>query len=102
MGTQKDKSFPPEPNPRDVAFWFLQNLRGDEWDRVILQCQQHGISIQEVESALTSISVGAGKLAYYLGHRGAFGFGDHGHEEAMKKAQQREKALRKANGYTYP
>lgn len=87
---------------RDVAFWFLQNLRGDQWDEVPEMVHHYGFSMSEIESCLTSISVGAGKLAYYIGHRSGFGFGDHSHEESMKAAEKRQKVLRKANGYTKP
>ncbi len=56
----------------------------------------------ELSDYLTSLSVTAGMLAQYLGYRGGFGCGDHGHDKAMKAAHKREKALRKANGYSYP
>ena len=74
----------------------------NNWDSILEVLKAEGISIQEAETFLTGMSVQLGTVAHYLGLRGAFGLGDSGHDEAMKKAMKRKKALRKANGYSYP
>lgn len=74
-----------------------------DWDKTTEMLKGIGDrDYQHAESALSALSVRAGELAYYLGYRGAFGTGDHGHEGAFRAAEKRRKALRKANGYSYP
>jgi hypothetical protein len=75
----------------------------NEWDDVIEKIREAGDgSYQHSSDMLASMSVTAGQLSVYLGHRGAFGCGDHGHETALRASEKRCKALRKANGYSYP
>lgn len=61
-----------------------------------------GIDVQQAERWLSQIASTAGDRAAYLMKRGAAGCGDSGHDDAIKYAGLRLKAVRKALGYTYP
>jgi hypothetical protein len=75
----------------------------DQWETAAEMLADIGDrDYQHAESALSALSVRAGELSYYLGYRGAFGTGDHGHERAFTLAEKKRKVLRKANGYSYP
>jgi hypothetical protein len=75
----------------------------NEWDKVVEMLKEIGDKdCQNGESSFSFLSVSAGQLAVYLGYRGAFGCGDHGHEAALRASEKSRKKLRKANGFSYP
>lgn len=74
----------------------------DHWSQIMEDLSQGASDVARASDIATALSVSAGMLGEYLGYRGGFGTGDHGHEAAIKAALKHKKKLRKANGYTYP
>ena len=58
--------------------------------------------LQEAETVAAYMAVGAAKASAYLLMRGAAGCGDHGHDDANKKAKKAEKKARQLIGFSYP
>jgi len=57
---------------------------------------------QNAEDKASSLSVAFAEISEYLGYRGAYGMGDHGHLDALKACDKKRKRVRKAIGYSYP
>lgn len=75
----------------------------NDWDKVVeLLFQAGDTSLTRGSDLASALSVLSGMLSVYLGYRGAFGSGDHGHDDAVEAAMKARKKLRKANGYSYP
>lgn len=73
------------------------------WEEVGEELAQNGdIAYQHTSDYLSLLAVLAGTASYYLGYRGAFGYGDSGHEKALEKALRDRTRIRKALGYTRP
>ena len=83
---------------------LIDKVPWDEMDEVVTKIKtRYGEgALCELEEALTSTALEAGKIAQYLMYRGAAGCGDHGHHEAFEQACTRATRLRKALGYSYP
>lgn len=83
----------------NIVMAFLDEFPRSEWDRYIFGSDA---SIQEISDCASGLSVLAAELSEYAGFRGGYGFGDHGHEEALAEAKKARKRMRKALGYSYP
>ena len=58
--------------------------------------------LQAMARTLDILSQSAAKAGEYLDQRHGCGFGDRGHETAMKRGDAVCRRVRKATGYTYP
>ena len=88
---------------RRIAFDVLANSsRNDLGENIEFFNREYDISIQELSDYACSLSVIAAELSEYLGYRGGYGVGDHGHDAALLKADKKRKKIRKALGYSYP
>jgi hypothetical protein len=56
----------------------------------------------EMDSFASAVAVVYAEVAEYLGYRGGYGLGDHGHDEARAQADKMREKVRKAIGYSYP
>lgn len=65
-------------------------------------CDKHKTSLQDLEQELNLICTEAARMAEYIATRRCGGYGDQGHEKAVKSSAKRLKAVRKALGYSYP
>lgn len=75
----------------------------NEWERAVdMLIEADDVNLVTAESMMSYLSVTAGEFACYLGYRGAYGTGDHGHQRALEQAEKRRKVMRKANGFTCP
>jgi len=59
-------------------------------------------ALQEIAREADGIAQKCVLVSQYLCYRGACGFGDHGHDDALKEAQKDLKKVRKAMGFTRP
>lgn len=57
---------------------------------------------QDLSDIASNASAYLAGLSEYLGYRGGYGFGDHGHNKAINAMTKRRRKVRKALGYTYP
>lgn len=73
-----------------------------KWPGHLLLAVRTGLSVQDIERQAAALAQGAAMLSAYADARGAAGCGDSGHEAAIKHAQKRLKAVRRAMGYTAP
>jgi len=58
--------------------------------------------LQELDKLAGRLSYRLAMVSEYLSHRGTDGYGDSGHEEAVKQAEAIKKKVRKALGYAFP
>lgn len=64
-----------------------------------------GVSDQDFErlsNLATEKALQLALLSIYLGHRGGFGCGDHGHDGAIRAMNKERKKIRWALCYSYP
>ena len=91
---------------KEIAKAHLHNLihyiPPTQWDEYLSHINADTSLISAMSDDACSLALKAGELSHYLGHRGAFGSGDHGHDDAMKAMHKQRKKLRKALGYSYP
>ncbi len=83
------------------------DLPRDQWDGYVTNVIRNAAkypceNISHEVLSLEARAVALIEIAAYLDARGGDGTGDHGHDEAMKRARRAVKAARKALGYTYP
>lgn len=79
---------------------ILANLPVTEWDAAfsLLPPNAQG----EIDRAAGDAAVRYAMLCTYAMYRGGAGCGDHGHDEALKRARRIRRRLRRVLGYTYP
>lgn len=75
-------------------------IEGKTMKQIAACLTEHQLS--EVSDACCDAALCLGELSYYLGYRGAYGCGDHGHDKAVEQACRHRPKLRKALGYSYP
>jgi len=85
---------------RKVVFEMLNNVSRNGWGDY-LDLEQD-ISLQGLSDYACTLALMSAELSEYLGYRGGFGCGDHGHEAALKAFEKKRKRIRKALGYSYP
>ena len=81
---------------------MINTIPRNEWGEYFDELKSEEKDVQGLASHASQLSALAGELSEYLEYRGAAGCGDHGHDEALAKAQKRRKKVRRALGYTYP
>ena len=84
----------------EQAAVILLNIPRQDWEKVLGNTKESGW--QDLEHHLDGLVQNASMLSEYLGQRGSYGCGDHGHEESLKAATSKLKKIRKAMGYTRP
>lgn len=88
---------------QEATLDFLFKASKSEWDILPALLETLGDnSYQVATDFLSNLSFEAAALSEYLGYRGSYGCGDHGHEEALGEAKKKRKKVRKALGYVYP
>ena len=109
LETRKEiKSLMAKGHKLEVAMILLNTGRND-WDKLLSPtCDEDptlnfSISeLSEIEDVFNQMTQKACLLSEYIGHRGTYGCGDYGHNEAEMKAEKKLKKVRKAIGYTFP
>ena len=86
----------------DTVLVMLLDIGYNEWEKLIDSLNDGGIDLARMSDIASSISVYAAEISEYLGERGGNGYGDHGHDDAMKDVAKTRKRIRKALGYSYP
>ena len=86
----------------NIIIDMVDNIPRSRWGNHLERLNLNSRDIQELASEASSLCAITGELSEYFEWRGAAGCGDHGHDDALKKAQKRRKKVRKALGYSYP
>jgi hypothetical protein len=84
----------------DERIFAFYNSGQNEWDKLL-----EGMSpsdIQFLSNEACAIAQWMALFSVYLGYRGGFGTGDHGHEIALKAMAMDRMKIRRALGYSYP
>lgn len=81
---------------------MITDIPRNEWGKYFDELKPEERDVQGLANLASLLCTISGELSEYLEWRGAAGCGDHGHDEALAKAQKRRKKIRKALGYTYP
>ena len=90
--------------------WYIEDMINiysrNEWDEYLTEKihskKINGGDLSEISDFLISQAIFLVELAEYIDYRGGAGCGDHGHEEAIKKAETKKKRVCKALGYSCP
>ena len=81
----------------EMAFDIARN----DWDKFVSDFPQE-VSLSFMTDYACAFSELMAEISEYLGQRGGYGCGDHGHEDAMLVVAKHKKKIRKALGYSYP
>ena len=84
----------------DEKLITMLELSMTDWDEAV-QALGTSDKVKLADSA-DHIATRLAMLSAYLTYRGAAGFGDHGHDDAVRQAERARKRVRKALGFSYP
>jgi len=72
----------------------------EDWSSIVAHLPPHdALLLQYVERMADNLAATYAEISAYMGARGAYGYGDQGHEQGIKLAQAQRKQVRKALGY---
>lgn len=100
MATRKEVLNLIQSGKVEQAAALLLSIPRRDWENLIGNTKESGW--QDLEHHLDGLAQNASMLSEYLGQRGSYGCGDHGHEDALKAANSKLKKIRQAMGYTHP
>jgi hypothetical protein len=91
---------------KSIIFTLVSQGTNDWNDQIIDEVNNEQLyssgELKELSKQASYLSEQLAVISEYLDWRGGGGCGDHGHDDALKKAEKRRKKVRKALGYTYP